>query len=211
MVLKRACSAIMKGGPSPSLSQHKSQVTSPRAMDSEALALAAEVAAALDNNSMASESSLLTPITLYRTGRILFATTCILHPSSSHDANNDTSSSSISTVFDKLLSSIDRDYVRNVLLHELHVAYANLIVSFASSSSSSSIRDTTSSLTSLMTSTKSNYATKPLAECTAQDVIEATESLCGMYLSSITACRYCGSFETNGGGDDDGSVNELDI
>ena len=176
-------------------------------MDSETLALAAEVAAALDNNSMASESSLLTPITLYRTGRILFATTCILHPSSSHDANNDTSSSSISTVFDKLLSSIDRDYVRNVLLHELHVAYANLIVSFASSS----IRDTTSSLTSLMASTKSNYATKPLAECTAQDVIEATESLCGMYLSSITACRYCGSFQTNGDSDDDGSVNELDI
>eukprot|EP00956_Cyclotella_meneghiniana_P034867 scaffold109002_cov50-Cyclotella_meneghiniana.AAC.2 len=98
----------------------------------------------------------------------------VLHPSS-HDAN-DTSSPSISTVFDKLLSSIDGDCVRNVLLHELHVAYANLIVSFASSS----IRDTTSLLTSLMASTKSTYATKPLAECTAQDVIEATESLCGM-------------------------------
>ena len=92
------------------------------------------------------------------------STTCILHPSS-HDAN-DTSPSSISTVFDKLLSSIDGDCVRNVLLHELHVAYANLIVSFASSS----IRDTTSLLTSLMASTKSTYATKPLAECAAQDV-----------------------------------------
>ena len=110
-------------------------------------------------------------------------------------------------MFDKLLSSIDGDCVRNVLLHELHVAYANLIVSFALSS----IRDTTSLLTSLMASTKSTYATKPLAECAAQDDIEATESLCGMHLSSITACRYCGSFETkasNGVDDWAGSCNE---
>eukprot|EP00956_Cyclotella_meneghiniana_P029446 scaffold71234_cov82-Cyclotella_meneghiniana.AAC.3 len=79
-------------------------------------------------------------------------------------------------VFDKLLSSIDQDYVRNVLLHELHVTYDNFIVPFASSSLSS------------ICDTASNYATKPLAECAAQDVIEAAESLCGKYLSSITAC-----------------------
>ena len=105
-------------------------------------------------------------------------------------------------MFDKLLSSIDQDYVRNVLLHELHVTYYNFIVPFASSSLSS------------ICDTASNYATKPLDECAAQDVIEATESLCGKYLSSITACRYCGSFErdaSNGLGSDNSSVNELDI
>lgn len=184
-------------------------------MDSETLALAAEVATALDQSAhtdnIASKSpSLLTPITLYRTGRILFA--CI-HPS---DANIDDTSNapSISTLFDKLLSSLHRDYVRNALLHELHVGYANLIVSFASAAASS--YPDTSSLTSLMASA-SNYASKPLAECTAHDVIEATQSLCGIYMSSNTACRYCGSFETANNGDESSNgsstttANELDI
>jgi hypothetical protein len=160
-------------------------------MDAEILALAEEVASSLESQSVKShQATLPTPITLYRTGRVLYACT-----------NNGDSDATIIHAFDKLIHSIGEQYVRTVLLHELHVAYANLIVSFASTSS---VFPDTSSLRSLMEQTP-GYASK-ITACSSKDVIEATESLCGVYLASDTACCYCGGFESS-----NGSSTELDI
>ena len=159
-------------------------------MDADILALAQDAAASLESQATSSptDHTSLSPITLYRIGRVLFAS-----------ISNGTADTSILKSFDKLISSLGDEYVRSVLLHELHVAYANLIVSFASSSISC---PDTSSLSTYMGQTP-NYATKPPPVCTSKDVIDATESLCGIYLASTSACEYCGSFES--------SSNELDI
>lgn len=162
-------------------------------MNSDIVALAKEVASSFETQTTNSfDGSLTTPITLYRTGRVLYA--CI---------PNGSVHSLITDTFDHLISSLGQDYVGMMLLHELHVAYANLIVSFSSSTPNPSVPDT-SSLNLLMAQSP-GYASKPTA-CASKDIIEATESLCGVYLASKSACQYCGSFESS-----ESSANELDI
>ena len=167
-------------------------------MDSEILAVAEEVAMFIETQSIASNEqiSLPTAITLYRIGRILYA--CIVN--GQHTSVIDT--------FDTLMSALTLNggYIRTVLLHELHLAYANLIVSFAANAKSSAISIPDESSLGLLMAEKTKYANN-ITICTANDVIEATESLCGIYLASETACRYCGSFESSS----NETSNELDI
>ena len=92
-----------------------------------------------------SSPSLPSSITLYRTGRILYS----CHTSSANGSNgNDDGgcrSSALVDSFDGMMLNLPVTYVQNVILHNLHHAYASLILSFGTSIS------TTSSVISAMT------------------------------------------------------------
>ncbi|KAL7480620.1 hypothetical protein ACHAW6_013364 [Cyclotella cf. meneghiniana] len=174
-------------------------------MNSEILAIADEVATSLEcqsNTSSHDRGSLPSPITLYRTGRVLFA--CVI------DDSDD--SSSIRETFEQLMSALPEEYLRTTLLHELHVAFASLILSFASTSSSSSAISSTpdTSFIHSMVTQVSNHVASPTS-CSYKDIIVGTESLCGIYLSSETLCRCCGGLELTDLPDHARLVNELDI
>ncbi|KAL7517422.1 hypothetical protein ACHAWX_002346 [Stephanocyclus meneghinianus] len=174
-------------------------------MNSEILAIADEVATSLEcqsNTSSHDTGSLPSPITLYRTGRVLFA--CVIGDSDD--------SSSIRETFEQLMSALPEQYLRTTLLHELHVAFASLILSLASTSrSSSAISSTpdTSCIHSMVTQVSYNVVST--TNCSSKDIIEGTESLCGIYLSSETLCRSCGRLELTDLPDHARLDSELDI
>ena len=127
------------------------------------------------------------PITLYRTGRILY-TAC------------QTNHVHVARSFDSMIANLPRNYVHDVLLHSLHISYASLIVSFASTSSSSTSLQSPNISTLRKMLGKSNYI-----ECTTsswKDILEGTQSLCGIYMASVNACQCCSCYDcglTNNG------------
>lgn len=90
--------------------------------------------------------------------------------------------------------------MHDVLLHSLHISYASLIVSFASTSSSSTSLQSPNISTLRKMLGKSNYI-----ECTTsswEDILEGTQSLCGIYMASVNACQCCSCYDcglTNNG------------
>jgi len=82
-----------------------------------------------------------------------------------------------------MVSTLPANYARDALLRELHRAYASLIVSFATSAS------TTSPAVSALGAAVGKSAAAVSASW--KDIVEGSESLCGIYLSSATACRRC--------------------
>ncbi|KAL3797631.1 hypothetical protein HJC23_013463, partial [Cyclotella cryptica] len=133
------------------------------------------------NTSPHDPNPLPSPITLYRTGRVLFA--CV---------NDDSDeASTIRETLEQLMAALPEKYLQTFLLHELHVAFANLILSFSSTSpSNNTISSTPDTFIRSMLTELPNCESSPIA-CSSNDIIEGTESLCGIYLSSETACRCC--------------------
>ena len=154
-------------------------------MNSEILSLAEEVASSIEPSTAASPQPLPDPLTLYKTGRILFA------------CRDNSNADPIIDAFDSLLISLGEEYVCSVL-HQLHVAYANLIVSVSSNASTPDV-----SLLREFMAHVPNYAMKTVI-CSPKDLTEATESLCGIYLSK-TACLHCANLKS------EEANNELDI
>ena len=135
-------------------------------MDSEILSLAEEVASSIESSRAACTPPPPTPIILYKTGRVLFS------------SRNSSDADPIIYAFDRLLISLGEEYVRS-MLHQLHAAYANLVVS-ASTTDTTLLRESMAKIPS--------YAMKTVI-CSPNDIIEATESLCGIYRSK-SACTY---------------------
>jgi hypothetical protein len=116
----------------------------------------------------------LSPITLYRTGRLLY--TCV----NNDDDEDAKSTSSLIDAFELMMSNLPMRYVQTILLHELHAAYAKLIVSFATSD--------VSAISDMLGKSSGQIS---VSSPSWNDIEEGTESLCGLYLSSAIACRYC--------------------
>ena len=126
-------------------------------------------------------------ITIYQTGRVLLFT-C-------HTNNNDSRATILQSSFDNMISSLPNKYMHK-LLQKLHLAYASMILSYATSASTTC--PTLSAIHSMIG--KSSHASSAISE---QDIIEGTESLCGIYLSS----QHCCMLNTS----DDGSRTELEL
>ena len=144
-------------------------------MNAEIRSLAEEVAVTFESQAAAAHQSLPSSVQLYRTGRVLYS----CHTSAR--GIDDGRSGSLINSFDEMISSLPVKYLQN-LLHNLHQAYASLIVSFASTNTSSAA-STLSSMIEISSNKSSNTSWK--------DISEGTESLCGIYLSSLNACQNC--------------------
>jgi hypothetical protein len=116
------------------------------------------------------QKELPTSITIYHTGRILY---------SCHNNNNNNTSTNLCIAFDNLITSLPQRYVCDKVLHELHFGYMSMLVSYAKQNTL---------MNPLAISIDSHSAVDTVAY---EDIIEATESLCGIYLASNTACQYC--------------------
>ena len=127
-----------------------------------------------------------TAITMYRTGRLLFSMAGDDNTSSA----NSTNSGSLIDAFERMISSLPANYVHSQLLHELHFALSTLILSYAKSLTSSA--PSTSAISSMLG--QSSIVTA--SNSSWKEVMEGTQSLCGIYLSSVTACRYCSYLES---------------
>mmetsp|Transcript_41122 Transcript_41122/g.72350 ORF Transcript_41122/g.72350 Transcript_41122/m.72350 type:complete len:723 (-) Transcript_41122:72-2240(-) len=151
--------------------------------------IAEELASSYENQSSApnashQKNSLPSSITLYRTGRVLYSS----HASSTiivGSNGNDSRSTALIHAFEDMMSTLPVNYVHTTLLHNLHHAYASLIVSFAKSASTTS--PAISALSAMMGGAKSST----VVSTSWKDILEGTESLCGIYLSSVNACRCC--------------------
>jgi len=143
-----------------------------------------ELASSFETQATATDTSdqkktLPSPLTLYRTGRVLY----LSHENSSGGGSNDRQgNSALTAAFEDMICTLPEKYVHHTLLHDLHHAYASLIVSFTASAS------TTTPAISALRAMIGNSAT---AVASWKDVLEGTESICGLYLSSLTACRCC--------------------
>ena len=166
------------------------------AVNAEIRSLALQVATSIERQAGASSASdashqpqhsLPTSITLYRTGRVLYS----CHYATS-DTNGRSGSSSnnaaLVNAFDSMISNLPPNYVNDALLHNLHHAFASLILSYGKSSSA-----TTTSSPAIISALSTMIGKQPnllsSVSYSFKDVVEGTESLCGIYLSSITACR----------------------
>eukprot|EP00585_Thalassiosira_rotula_P003859 CAMPEP_0196133596 /NCGR_PEP_ID=MMETSP0910-20130528/2757_1 /TAXON_ID=49265 /ORGANISM="Thalassiosira rotula, Strain GSO102" /LENGTH=633 /DNA_ID=CAMNT_0041393339 /DNA_START=91 /DNA_END=1989 /DNA_ORIENTATION=- len=157
--------------------------------------------------------SLPSSITLYRTGRVLYS--CHHHATTTSNNDNNTSNGSttnttktndnsrkittLTNAFDNMISTLPVNYVHDIMLHNLHHAYASLIVSYATSASTTSSaisalgimigknnKSSSTTLNGISTTTTTTNTTTSW-----KDIMEGTESLCGIYLSSVNACRSC--------------------
>ena len=164
-------------------------------VNAEIISLAEEVAVTFESQAAAgkeynnqNQKSLPTSITWYRTGRVLYS--CHIATNANSDDNR---SDALIASFDKMMSNLPRNYIRTVLLHNLHLAYASLILSFATSSST-----TCPAITAIGTIIgKSSHHTA--TSISWKDIVEGTESICGIYLSSVYACCCeCSSSEEGG-------------
>lgn len=173
------------------------------ASDFEAQAVATSAGTNRTNRYGASNQQppLPSPIIMYRTGRLLYTTW----------GDNDRSSTNAThlvTSFDSMIASLPRNYVHDVLLHSLHVSYASLIVSFAmiptTSSSPSSLNS--SAISTLVAMLGTSYIE---SDSSWYDILEGTQSLCGIYMSSMNACRCCCYFTNSESSDEEGMHHEL--
>lgn len=108
------------------------------------------------------------PTTLYHAGRVLY--TC--------------HSQAVADSFEAMLASLPRNYMHDVILHSLHLSYASLVVSFAMSISLSH----SPAISALVERLGDSYIEN---SSSSKDILEGTESLCGLYLSSVNACQCC--------------------
>jgi hypothetical protein len=152
--------------------------------DEEILSLAAEVVRSFEAQAFAPETSsngllqhqLPSSITLYRAGRVLYSCYSI-------GGNDDVRVVALIDAFDIVLATLSRKYVHNVL-HNLHFSYASMIISFETSAPSPS--------SPVISAMRSMIAKPhPAVSISWDDIIEATESLCGIYISSANACQCC--------------------
>ena len=122
-------------------------------------------------------SKKLSSITLYQTGRILYSCHNDVVPTNNNI--NVGHSDDLINSFDDMMSSLPR-----ILLHNLHLAYASLILSY-SKSASTMLCPAISAINAIIK--------KPLIKSSVswKDIMEGTESLCGIYISSVNACQCC--------------------
>jgi hypothetical protein len=88
--------------------------------------------------------------------------------------------------FDALMRALPRGYVYGTILRDLHASHASLISSYDASDGGT-------------TTTLMMMAHVP-STISMRDILDATESVCGIYLSSTRACACCGGMD--GDGDD---------
>ena len=145
--------------------------------------LATELADSYEAQSSASSSSqaeaLPSASQIYRTGRVLY----YCHRDKSSSASSSTIDGLIDG-FDQILSTIPPSHLTTVLLHDINYAFAELVFSYASSSSHSPTPIIASIGSMLPLRAHTN---KLSSQYTWEDVLHGTESICGIYLSSI-AC-----------------------
>jgi len=148
------------------------------AVKAEIRSLAEEVAITFESSvaNKAQNQQLPSSITIYQTGRVLY-TSC----HTNNNINDDSRATILQSSFDTMISSLPNNYMHK-LLQKLHLAYASMILSYAKSSTTSC--PTLSAITSMIG--KSSHAAA--TEISEQDIIEGTESLCGIYLSSQHCC-----------------------
>lgn len=145
--------------------------------------LATELADSYDTQAASSasssqeESSLPSASQIYRTGRVLYHYHRGTSSSSPSTNNND-----LIDGFDQILSNLPPSHLNTVLLHDINYAFAELIFSYASSSSSSHSSTAIGSMLPLRA-----HANKLSSPYTWEDVLHGSESICGIYLSR-TAC-----------------------
>ncbi|KAL7462107.1 hypothetical protein ACHAXS_002502 [Conticribra weissflogii] len=156
-------------------------------MNTEITSLATALASSLESPSVDSTPNdrnrdPLSTVAFHRAGRVLFA----CHAAEIDGSVHIPDSKYLADSFDFMVKSLPSNYVRSIILNQLHRAYATLILSFASSAPSSS------PITSAL---KSVFGHSPVFDASNEiswnDVMEGTESLCGIYLSSPSACRVC--------------------
>ena len=155
------------------------------AVSPEVRALAEEAATAFSTPSTSrAHPELPSSITLYRTGRVLYS----CHANGGTDGNRGGTSGALVDAFEDMTSCLPANHLRGAL-RNLHHAHASLIVSFAASATTTS--PAISSLGSMIG--------KPAVVASSwKDIVEGAESICGVYLSSATACQSCCA-SSNGG------------
>jgi len=146
--------------------------------------LATELAASYNTQASASSSSqeeesfsLPSASQIYRTGRVLYH--CHLDATSSPSTGDN-----LIDGFDQILSTLPPSHLSTVLLHDINYAFAELIFSYASSSSHSPTTIISSIGSMLPLRAHANKLTSPY---TWEDVLHGAESICGIYLAR-TAC-----------------------
>ena len=146
------------------------------AVKAEIRSLAEEVAVTFESSvgNKAQNQQLPSSITIYQTGRVLY--TC----HTNNNINDDSRATNLLSSFDNMISSLPNNYMHK-LLQKLHLAYSSMILSYAKSASTTC--PTISAITSMIG--KSSHASTEISE---NDIIEGTESLCGIYLSSQHCC-----------------------
>lgn len=129
------------------------------------------------SSTITQQKELPTSITIYHTGRILY---------SWHNSYNTNSSTTLGNAFENLITSLPKAYVCDKLLHELHFAYMSMLASYEKQHTL---------VNPLAISIESKFLRFPpsIVETSVsfENIIEATESLCGIYLVSNTACHCC--------------------
>ena len=144
--------------------------------------LATDLADSYDNQ--AASPSPPSASQIYRTGRVLYHYHHRHHRDSS-SPNNSTSDNNLIDGFDQLLSTLPTSLLTTVILHDINYAFGELIFSYASSHSVPSSTVLLSSIGSMLPLRA--HATKLSSSYTWEDVVNGTESICGIYLSRL-AC-----------------------
>ncbi|KAL7548793.1 hypothetical protein ACHAWF_012068 [Thalassiosira exigua] len=157
-------------------------------MNEETRCLAEDVATSLEALSSAAapkgfprDEALPSSITVFHAGRVLFS--CYI-PTSAGGIDI-SSSNNLINAFEGMMLSLPRAYVHDTLLRNLHFAYASLIMSFPTTTA------TASSDTSAISAMVGKGNAQSTVSASWGDIWEGTESLCGIYLSSVTACESC--------------------
>jgi hypothetical protein len=176
---------LSRGGAAPRASRGEKYCDTMSLADEEIRSLAAEVARSFEAQADAPKPSsksflqnqLPSSITLYRTGRVLYS----CHSRSSDDVRV----VALIDAFDIMMATLPRKYVHSVLLHNLHLSYASMVASFATSEHS----PPSPAISSIRSMIAKSHPTVSIISW--NDIIEATESLCGIYISSVNACQCC--------------------
>lgn len=131
---------------------------------------------------------------IYRTGRVLYH----YNRDTSLSASTSTTSDNLIDGFDQILSTIPPSHLTTVILHDVNYAFAELVFTYASSSSNSPSAVVASIGSILPLRAHTN---KLSSRYTWEDVLHGTESICGIYLSKVA----CGSLVLEEEGQDDGT------
>ena len=134
-------------------------------------------------------SSLPSASQIYRTGRILY------HYHHRDQSSPSSAKTNLIDGFDRILCTISRSHLSTVLLRGINYAFAELIFLYASSLSHAPTQ-IISSIGALLPLRV--HANKLASSYTWDDVLQGTESLCGIYLSE-TACGALVSEEEEDG------------
>lgn len=122
---------------------------------------------------------------IYRTGRVLYHYHRETSSSSSLSASSPSTSDNLIDGFDQLLSTIPSSHLSKVILYDVNYAFAELVFTYASSSSSNSPSAVIASIGSILPLRA--HTNKLSSQYTWEDVLHGTESICGIYLSK-SAC-----------------------